>query len=48
MLEFMNSILSYTEEYKSGMEDRIMEITHLEQQKEKYILKNENSIRSLE
>jgi len=30
MLEFMNSILSYTEEYKSVMEDRIMEITHLE------------------
>ena len=30
MLEFMNSTLSYTEEYKSGMEDRIMEITHLE------------------
>lgn len=37
MLEVMNSILSYTEEYKSDVEDRIMEITHSEQQKEKHI-----------
>ena len=39
VLEWMNSRLSDREERISGLEDRIMEITQSEQQKEKQILK---------
>ena len=39
--------LVVTEKHISNLENRIMEITQLEQQKEKQILKNENSLRDL-
>ena len=43
----MKSRLSYTEEWISDLEDRIMEITHLEQHKEKQILISENNLGDL-
>ena len=46
-LEGINSRVGDTEEHISDFEDRIMEITQTEQQKEKQILKNENSLREL-
>ena len=46
-LEGINSRLGDTEECISDMEFRIMEITQLEQQKEKQILKHEDSLRDL-
>ena len=47
ILEEINSRLSDTEECISDLEDRIVEITQSEQQKEKWILKNEDSLRDL-
>ena len=46
-LERMNSRLSDTEECVSDLEDRIMEITQSEQQKEKLIKKNKGNLRDL-
>ena len=47
-LEGINSRLTgHTEGGISDLEDRIMEITQSEQQKEKQILKNENSLRDI-
>ena len=47
MLEGTNSKLGDAEECISNLQDRIMEITQSEQQKEKQILKSENSLRDL-
>ena len=46
-LEGINSRLNDTEEHTSDVQDSVMEITQLEQQKEKQIFKNENSLRDL-
>ena len=46
-LEGVNSRLSDTEECISALGDRMMEITQLEQQKEKPILKIESNLRDL-
>ena len=46
-LEGINSRLDDTEERISDLEDRIVEITQSEQQKEKRILKNEDTLRDL-
>ena len=46
-LEGMNSWIIDTEEGISDLEDRIMEITQWEQQKEKQIFKSENTLRDL-
>ena len=43
----MNSRLNVAEECINDLEDRIMEITQSQHQKEKQVLKNENSLRSL-
>ena len=43
----MNSRLNVAEECINDLEDRIMEITQSQQQKQKQVLKNENSLRSL-
>ena len=45
MLERINSRLGDIEECISDLEDRRMETTQSEQQKEKQIFKNENSLR---
>ena len=45
-LEVINSRLGGTE-YVHDLEGRVMEITQSEQQKEKHILKNENSLKGL-
>ena len=39
--------LQDAEEWISNLEDRVMEITQLEQKKEKRLLKNEDSLRDL-
>ena len=46
-LKGMNIRMNNAEEQISDLEDRIMEITELEQQTETQILKNESSIRDL-
>jgi len=46
-LEGINSRLGDTEENISDLEDRIVEITQTEQQKERRIFKNEDSLRYL-
>ena len=43
-VEGMNSRLSDIEEHISDLENRVMETTQSEKQKEKQILKNENSL----
>ena len=46
-LEAINCRWGDAEEYVSNLEDRIAEITKSEQQKEKRIFKNEESLRDL-
>ena len=46
-LEGINSILGDREEHINNLKDQIMEIIQSQQQKEKHILKNENSLRDL-
>lgn len=46
-LEGLTSRLDDTEECISDLEDKAVELTWVEQQEEKRILKNENSLRSL-
>lgn len=47
MLERINSRLEDVEECTSNLEDRVMESTQTEQQKEKIIFKNDDRLREL-